>query len=134
MKVWDVATGARLYTLSEPTDGINTIAISPDGARVAAGGLDKSIRVWRLGEKSGTLENSLIAHEDAILKLAWSPDGKHLISTSADRTVKVFRAADLIEVRTIPNQPDWVFGLDFAPNGKSFAVGRFDGSLEIYEN
>jgi WD40 repeat protein len=133
VKVWDVTTGARLYTMSEPTDGINTIALSPDGSRVAAGGLDKTIRVWRLGDKTGTIENTLIAHEDSILKIAWSPDGKYLVSSSADRSIKLFRAADLTEVRTFPNQPDWVFGLEFAPDGKSFAAGRFNGSIEIYD-
>ena len=57
-------------------DGLNTIALDPAGKLVAAGGLDKTIRIWSLGEKSGQLVNSLIAHEDAILRLAWSPDGK----------------------------------------------------------
>ena len=133
VKVWNVATGTRLYTLSDATDGINTIALSPDGERVAAGGLDKTIRIWHLGEKEGTLENTLIAHEDAILKLAWSPDGKHLASAAADRTIKLFRASDLTEVRTFAKQPDWAFGLEFAPNGKSFAAGLFNGLLEIYE-
>ena len=133
VKVWDVATGTRLYTLSDATDGVNTIAVSPDGSRVAAGGLDKTVRVWRLGDKTGTIENTLIAHEDSILKIAWSPDGKYLATASADRTIKLLRAADLTEVRTFANQPDWVFGLEFAPDGKSFAAGRFDGTLQIYE-
>jgi WD40 repeat protein len=133
VKVWDVATGTRLYTLSDSTDGVNTIALSPDGTRVAAGSADKTIRVWKLGEKNGTLEHTLIAHEDAILKLAWSPDGKYLVSASADRTIKLLLAADLSEVRAIPGQPDWIFGLQFAPDGKTFAAARFDGSLEIYE-
>jgi WD40 repeat protein len=100
---------------------------------VAAGGLDKTIRVWKLGEKEGTVESVLIAHEDSILKLAWSPDGKYLASASADRTIKLFRAADLTEVRAIANQPDWPFGLAFSPDGKSLAAGLFNGDLEIYE-
>jgi WD40 repeat protein len=133
VKIWNVASGERLYTLSGPTDGINTIALSPDGTRVAAGGFDKTIRVWRLGEKEGTLENSLIAHEDTILKLAWSPDGALLASSAADRTIKVFRAADLTEVRTIANLPDWAFGLEFAPGGQQLAAGFFNGLLETYE-
>jgi WD40 repeat protein len=130
VKIWNVATGERLYTLSEPLDGINTIAIDPSGKFVAAGGLDKSIRIWSLGETAGTLLHSQIAHEDAILRLAWSPDGAELLSSSADRTVKLFRATDLSELQTFP-EPDWVYGLQFAPNGKSFAIGRFDGSLTI---
>ena len=131
VKIWDVASGERLYTLSEPTDGLNTLALDPMGKRVAAAGLDRTIRVWSLGEKSGKLLYSLIAHEDSILQLAWSPDGKYLISSSADKGLKLFKADDLSVVKTWP-QPDWVLSLEFAPDGKSFAVGRFDGSYQIY--
>lgn len=131
VKIWDVASGERLYTLSEPTDGLNTLALDPAGKRVAAAGLDRTIRVWSLGEKNGTLLNSLIAAEDAILQLAWSPDGKYLISSAADKEVKIFRADDLSLVKTW-SQPDWALSLGFAPDSKSFAVGRFDGSYEIY--
>jgi WD40 repeat protein len=99
---------------------------------VAAGGLDKTIRIWSLGEKSGKLINSLIAHEDTILRLAYSPDGKLLVSTAADKTIKIFNANDLAERAVIPAQPDWVMALQFAPDGQSFAAGRFDGSLKIY--
>jgi WD40 repeat protein len=130
IKIWNVATGERLYTLSEPQDGINTIAVDPSGKLVAAGGLDKSIRIWSLGDKEGTLLHSLIAHEDAILRLAWSPDGTELLSSSADKTVKLFRAGDLSELQSFP-EPDWVYGLRFAPHGKAFAIGRFDGSVTI---
>lgn len=132
VKVWDAATGQRLYTLSDATDGINSVVVSPDGTRVAAGGFDKTVRVWSLGEKSGALQQSLIAHEDAILRVAWSPDGIMLASSSADRTIKLYRAEDLGELRQIKGQPDWVYGLAFLPNGGSLAVGRFDGSLTLY--
>jgi WD40 repeat protein len=131
VKVWDVASGERLYTLSDSTDGLNTLAIDPAGKRVAAGGLDRTIRVWSLGEKSGALLTSLIAHEDAILRLAWSPDGKYVVSSAADKEVKVFNAGDLSLVKSW-HQPDWALSVEFAPDGKSFAVGRFDGSFQIY--
>ena len=131
VKIWDVETGERLYTLSEPTDGLNTLALDPSGKRVAAGGLDRTIRVWSLEEKGGTLLTSLIAHEDAILQLAWSPDGKYLVSSAADKEVKLFNADDLSVLKTWP-QRDWALSVRFAPDGKSFAVGRFDGSYEIY--
>jgi WD40 repeat protein len=76
---------------------------------------------------------SQIAHEDAILKLAWSPDGALLVSSSTDKTIKVFRVPDLTEIRSIGPQSDWVYGIDFAPDGKNIAVGRYDGSFSIYD-
>ncbi|MDP8980910.1 MAG: hypothetical protein M3O35_09995 [Acidobacteriota bacterium] len=130
VKIWNVATAERLYTLSESQDGINTLALDPTGSRVAAAGLDKSIRIWTLADKSGTLENTLIAHEDAILKLAWSPDGATLLSSSADRTVKMYRAKDLAELKSWA-ESDWAYGLQFSPDGKNFAAGRFDGTWEL---
>ena len=105
----------------------------PTGKMVAAAGLDKSIRIWELEERSGRLLQSQIAHEDAILELAWSPDGSTLISASADKTIKVFKAPELTEIKTIARQSDWTYGLEFAPDGKTFAAGRYDGSLSIYE-
>ena len=47
-------------------------------------------------------------------------------------TIKIFKVDDLTEIKTYANQPDWVLSLEFSPDGKTFAAGRYDGSLEIY--
>lgn len=133
VKVWNVATGERVYTMSEPLDGIYTVAVDPSGRFVAAGGLDKSIRMWELGDRDAILLHSLMAHEDAILKLSWSPDSKYLISSSADRTVKILEARSLVEVQAL-RQPDWAYGAEYSPNGEVIAVGRFDGTLILYDS
>jgi len=132
VKVWNPATGERLYTMSEPIDGLNAIAISPKGDLVAAAGLDKNIRIWQLGPTAATLKSTLIAHEDSVLQLSWSPDGKVLISSGADRTIKAFSVPDLEQLTDWPHQSDWVTALKFSPDGKQFAAGRFDGSLQFY--
>ncbi len=132
IKVWNPTTGERLYTMSEPIDGLNALAISPKGDLVAAGGLDKNIRIWQLGPTSATLKSTLIAHEDSILQLSWSPDGSTLVSSAADRTIRAFSVPDLEQSTDWPAQPDWVTALKFSPDGKRFAAGRFDGSLQFY--
>jgi WD40 repeat protein len=133
IKIWNPASGERIYTLSDPTDGINAIALSPDGKRVAAAGFDKNIRIWELGEKAGTLIQSAIAHEDAIIALAWSPDGTRIVSSCADKTLKIFNATDLAELKALPGQSDWVYGLAFSGDSAKIAVGRFDGSYALLE-
>ena len=92
VKIWNVASGERLYTLSDALDGITGIAFSPSGELLAAAGYDKSIHVWKIGEKEGSLVQSLIADEDSILQIAWSPDGKTLITSSSDGSIR-FRDA-----------------------------------------
>ena len=37
------------------------------------------------------------------------------------------------EVRTLERQPDWAQGLAWSPDGARLAVGRFDGSVAIYD-
>ncbi len=132
VKVWDIATGQRLFTLSEALDAVTTVAFSPNGSQLAAAGLDKLIRIYDLSEKSGSLAQSMIAHEDAILRVVYSPDGKTLISTSADRTIRVWDTAMLAAVKVFENQPDWVEAMTVSPDGKWLAAGRYDGSVSVY--
>jgi WD40 repeat protein len=133
IKIWDVASGNRLFTLSEPTDGVNAVEVSPDGSTVAAAGQDKSIRLWRLSPTGGTLLNTSIAHEDAILDIAFSPDGTKLVSASSDRSIKVFSLPKLDELRVLTPQSDWPYAVLFSPDGKTIAAGRYDGSLSFYD-
>jgi len=48
-------------------------------------------------------------------------------------TDEVFFHDDLSEIKSYPIQPDWVLALRFSPDGRKVAVGRYDGSLEIYD-
>jgi WD40 repeat protein len=62
VKVWDIASGKRLYTLSDPTDWVYCVAWSPDKKHLAAGGVDKSVRVWAADKEGGKLVHSVFAH------------------------------------------------------------------------
>jgi len=83
-------------------DGVTTVAISPDTKYVAAGSLDKSVRVWEIAH--GYLAERLEGpdgHKDSVYSVAFSPSGKELVSGSLDRTIKMW---ELSAARGIPNQ------------------------------
>jgi WD40 repeat protein len=133
VKIWDVASGQRLYTLGDASDGLTSIAYAPSGKQIAAAGYDKTIYVWEVGDTDGRLLRSLIADEDSILALAWTPDEKMLITSSSDGSIRLRDAATLDPVGIIAHQPDWVEALGISPDGTRLAAGRFNGTLSMYD-
>lgn len=137
VKLWNVADGERLDTFGQSLEELYAVAFSPDGRRIAAGGVDNRIRVWQLSEsrREGTnpLLYSRFAHQGAIIDLAYSPDGATLVSTAEDQTVKVWEAAEVKERLLLETQPDWAPALAIAPDNRTIAVGRLDGTLAFYD-
>ena len=73
-------------------DGVTTVAISPSGDYVAAGSLDKSVRVWEV--RSGPLIarlDGIDVHKVSVYSVAFGPDGETLVSGSLDKTIKMWQ-------------------------------------------
>jgi WD40 repeat protein len=130
-RVFDVATGKEMGKFQGHRGHVTALALSPDGKRLAAGGVDNRIRVWQISDsaKEGTnpLLYSVFAHEAPILRLAYSPNGRTIVSTGEDRAIKVWNAGKMTLRAELERQPEWCFGLDIAPDNKTLAVGRLDG-------
>jgi glucose repression regulatory protein TUP1 len=65
--------------------------MSPDGHYVAAGSLDKSVRVW--DTTTGYLVERLESpdgHKDSVYSVAFAPNGRDLVSGSLDKTIKLW--------------------------------------------
>ena len=85
--VWDVAAGKELHVFKVPQGVVTCVAFLGDGARLASGGTDKSIRLWNL--QDGSAAGELTGHADRVTCLAALPDGR-LLSGSGDGTVKIW--------------------------------------------
>lgn len=81
-----------MYTLGSnehgPRDGVTSVAISPDRRLVAAGSLDRVVRLW--DATTGAFLDRFEGHQDSVYSVAFSADGKTLVSGSLDRTIKVW--------------------------------------------
>ena len=90
MRLWDLESGREGLCLTIE-DGVTTVAISPTGELVAAGSLDKSVRVWNA--HTGNLLERLDGaegHKDSVYSVAFAPNGKSLVSGSLDKTIKMW--------------------------------------------
>jgi WD40 repeat protein len=89
VRSWDV-TGRRELAHRQVPPGaeINALAVSADGARVAAGTSDGAIRVWRRGD--GNAPAALRGHRGRVTGLAFAARSGQLVSAGADGTVRVW--------------------------------------------
>lgn len=135
VRVIDTASGDRLAEFSGNTDLVRSLAISPDGKKVAAAGgapqLFGEIRIWDL--QSHQLLKSMRGHKDCIYSIAWSPDGKLIASGSYDRMVKLWDPETGREVRNLQDHIDAVFAVAFSPDGKRLASASQDRTVKIWD-
>ncbi|KAL0075640.1 quinon protein alcohol dehydrogenase-like superfamily [Phycomyces blakesleeanus] len=75
-------------TLSGHTEAILSVSFSPNGAQLATGSGDATVRIWDLNTE--TPQHTLKGHTSWVLSIAWSPDGKTLASGSMDNTVRLW--------------------------------------------
>jgi len=74
VRLWDVAGGHELRTLSGHTRPVTSLAFSPDGKMLASSSNDYTFKLWDVT----TGRERISVHEDAPVFVAFSPDGKVL--------------------------------------------------------
>lgn len=118
VKVFDVAGGRIVATLTQPTEAVQCLAVSGDGKYLAAGGAYTDVHVWTA--KDGKLVATLKGHEGRVTDLSFSPDGTQLASGGTDKMAIVWTVGKWTQaVRLRHTEP--VFGLAFGPDNRSLA-------------
>ncbi len=133
---------APVRELSADRD-ILCVAFSPDGGRVASGGTDRAVRIWKIS--GGRQEQKLAAHTQGVISVAFTPDGRRVLSSSYDGTIRVQDIAGGREVRRIeklakPIQHHFVGSwkirtpaVAFSSDGERALVGDNRGLLRLLE-
>jgi WD40 repeat protein/serine/threonine protein kinase len=135
VKIWEVASGRERSPVSR--HGARSLAFSPNGARLATGGIDQAVKIWDVASAQEIL--TLRGHADWVFGVDFTPDGHRLVSASADRTMRVWDATPWSEAEkfgddtvTLRGHTDAVNAVAFHPKKPELATASTDGTVKIW--
>ena len=132
--IWNVATARLEHKFKGPGQiAIQAIAVSPDGARIAAWDADGSATV--LDAATGAAVHSFrMASAGSKESLAYSPDGRLLAGTGEDSTqIDIWNAQSIRSVARLKGHTGPVYSVAFSSDGLLLASASGDRTVRVWE-
>jgi len=132
LKFWDPRNGNLDHTMTVGEPGGDRIArFSRDGARLALGYEDGTLRLWNIENR--TEDARLEGHNGRIGAIAFAPSGDTLVTGSADGTIHVWNATTHQCVGAFLDHQAPIVGLGMNPNGDLLVSCDQFGLINLWE-
>ncbi|PSB07875.1 hypothetical protein C7B76_27340 [filamentous cyanobacterium CCP2] len=110
-------------------NGVNSIAVSPNGVHIATASLDGSVQLWR---PDGSLLSTMQGHEDRAWSVTFSPDSSTLMSAGADGKINLWDLNGRL-LKTLEGHPLGVWRAIFSPDGSLIASASPDQTVKLWK-
>jgi protein transport protein SEC13 len=107
--------------------------------RLATGGCDNLVKIWKFKGNEWAVEHELARHTDWVRDVAWAPNigvpCHTVVSCSQDRTVLVWKSTDGTSwsSKQLGEQfPDTLWRVNFSPAGNLLAVAGGDNHITMW--
>ncbi|MCI0387863.1 MAG: AAA family ATPase [Acidobacteria bacterium] len=114
-------------------EGINSVAVSPDGKTLATGGNDKTIWLWDLVTHKPLGDPLRGGDLGRVHSVAFSPNGKLLVSGGSDNKVLLWDVEKRERIGQLEAHERYVMSVAFSPDGKTVASGSKDKHICLWD-
>lgn len=107
------------------------VAFSADGAAIASGSYENSVKVWETA--SGKERFTLLGHAGPVWAVAFSPDGAILASGGTDRSIRLWDLAGGVPAGVMEGHTGDVNALAWTPDGATLVSSGSDGTVRVWD-
>jgi WD40 repeat protein len=132
LKIWEVATGNLIASLTEHQQRIHTVARCPQTGVIATGSEDTTVKIWDLNTRTC---RQTIAHPERQIftNLSFSPDGRYLASTSLNSQIHLWQTATWTCDRVLDGHQGWCLSTVFAIDSQLLYSGSCDRTVRVWD-
>jgi WD40 repeat protein len=128
VRVYDTLTWAEVARFDD-AQSVYSVAFSPDGRLVAAGGFEGAVQFWNLSTSAPV--RRLAGHRSYVSALAWSPDGRSFLSGSHDGTLRLWEPEGE-RSRELKSRQGALASAAFSADGRRAVTTGEDGSVLVW--
>jgi WD40 repeat protein/uncharacterized caspase-like protein len=129
----DMATGRARVTFRGSNE-ISSIAVSPDGTRMAFGsGFEKTVMLWDTVTGKLLRKMSHASSSVGVNSIAFSPDGARILSGASFDDMRLWEAGSGRLVRSFPTGSVQTLSVAFSPDGLQAFSGEYNGSIKQWD-
>lgn len=139
VRLLDVGAKGEAATLGMPEAAdkqrrekfVLSVAYSPDGRRIAAGGMDGTVALFDAA--TGKLLHTLDGHFKPVRDLTFTPDSRQVITACDDNHAHLYDAEHAELIEAFSGHESWVLSVSAHPSGAAFATGSSDGKVKLWD-
>jgi WD40 repeat protein len=131
IRVWDASDGRELLCLGGDGGETSSLALAPDGRRIACGSMGHPVHVWNTatGQKLFSLHGEDVGGGG----LAFTPDGRQLATGFGDDTVRLWDVSGGDTPFALRGAQKRAHALAFAPDGRLLVSGSRDKTVRVWD-
>ena len=127
--VYDISTGAELWSQRISPIGPSALAFSPDSRFLVCSHSNHSGEIQLRAAETGELKGRLEGHNSYITGFQFLDEGRTLVSASADQTVRLWDLKSRAEIRMLRGHREEVHAIVRLHDDQTLLSGCFDGTM-----
>lgn len=134
IKVWDVANGQLLRTLTGHKRGVWSISCTfAQEMLLVSGSADRTVKIWRLSDDFSCIK-TFEGHSNSILRVSFINNGLQVISAGSDGLMKIWDLKRNECLATLDKHTDRIWALAIQNDGDRIITGDASASIKIWKD